>query len=143
MKIKIHSVVDIITNSSTVIYTCSDGSLSALKELVNEMLIIFGENKTFDDIFYAGIFLENNYDYEDYIEESDLEIDYTEDYIENIKKEVLFGKISRPEWMINAEDCENCSTILEIIPKEEIYTELANKLTNYLYSTNHEATYDS
>lgn len=45
MKLKIHSGVDLITNSSTVIFTYSEGSLSALKDLVDEMLKTFGKTE--------------------------------------------------------------------------------------------------
>jgi hypothetical protein len=56
IKIKFHSVVDVITNSSTVIYTYQDSVIQA-KELVQELLELTG--KTYlkpDNIFYYGVF---------------------------------------------------------------------------------------
>jgi hypothetical protein len=59
-KIVVHSAVEIITNSSTVIYTYSDGSLSAVEELVNEMLKVFESDKKFNDLFNAGVFCDSD-----------------------------------------------------------------------------------
>lgn len=158
IKLKIHSVVDLITNSSTTIFTYSEGSLPALKELVNEMLKTFGRSESFDDIFYAGIFLD---DYSVYFEaDSNLTAD-SEDYLSTfgelgwdersnlfdiIKLQVLKGEIERPEWMETAEgynrwDDYAPETTLEIMPKSDEYQELANLLIRFLYSTDHEATY--
>lgn len=149
MKLKIHSGVDLITNSSTVIFTYSDGSLSALKELVNEMLKSFGKTETFDDIFYADVFLEGD---EYYIEawENSEEVNSTEtvdyQYMDRLKHQILIRDAIKPDWMLAAEDGENYDgyrndSILEIIPKDEKYKELANLLLRYLYSTEHETCY--
>ena len=149
IKLKLHSSVDLITNSSTVIFTYSEGSVSAVKDLVNEMLKVFGKEETFDDIFYAQSFLEEDYHYY----EADNFPDGIEDklkFLEEIKVQVLKGEIEKPDWMKSAEENEENegysyyqnSTNLELIPKDEKYDELANKLLKYLYSTNHEATRD-
>lgn len=151
MKLKIHSVVDLITNSSTVIFTYSEGSLPALKELVNEMLKTFGRTEKFDDVFYADVFLEDDYHYIEYYEASDEvesyeNVDYN--YIQKMKQHILTGEIAKPKWMLDAEDGEDSysyyryPTTLEIVPKEEKYKELADLLLRYLYSTDHEATRD-
>ena len=149
IKIYLHSSVDLITNSSTVIFTYSEGSLGSVKELVNEMLKVFGyEGKTFDDFFYAETFIEDD----DYYSETEYDFGFPEDiedektFIKETKLKVLKGEIEKPEWMVNAEEydghyeCYNIPTVLEILPKSEKYAELAKKLLNYLYSTNHEAT---
>ena len=141
-KLKLHSSVDLITNSSTVIFTYSGGSLQAVKELVNEMLKVFGETKTFDDLFYAEVFAEENYvysEFEEFPEGTDLK-----KLIENI----LTGKETKPEWMKKAEENDSCcdyycpTTTLCLKAKDEKYSELSNKLLSYLYSTDHEATRD-
>lgn len=152
MKLKIHSIVDLITNSSTVIFTYSEGSLPALKELVNEMLKTFGKTETFDDVFYAEVFLEEDYDYIEFYEnlekvESYEPIDAA--YIGKMKHHILTGEIPKPQWMLDAEGAEDNynyyrhDTVLEIVPKDEKYKELAKLLLKYLYSTDHEATRDS
>lgn len=147
MKLKIHSVVDLITNSSTVIFTYSEGSLSALKELVNEMLKSFNKTETFDDVFYANVFLEDDYYYIDYSEKyyPELEmIDYN--YLEDLKHKILIGEEEKPDWMIEAEKYDDWSyrrsTTLEIIPKNPKDSKLAKLLIDYLYSTDHEGTMD-
>ena len=69
-EIKIHSAVDLITNSSTTIYTFHDGCIGPLKELVNEMLSVLNHTEKFDDIMIAGIFLDS-YRYIDIFEDND------------------------------------------------------------------------
>lgn len=133
-KIKIHSTVDLITNSSTVIYTFSQGSLPALKELVNEILLTFDRTEKFDDIFFADVFLDEIYQYE-----------MPEDFedIDDVIEAVLTQQLLKPDWMKEAEDLDyERETTLYIKAKDEKYTQLAEKLTNYLYSTSHEASYE-
>jgi hypothetical protein len=132
-KIKVHSAVDLITNSSTVIYTYSEGSLEAVKGLVNEMLKVFGIEETFDNIFYAGVLPD---EYSDSVELPD---NYEELEIKYIK-----GEIEKQDWMQNiAYGYYGGNTSLHLIPKDEKYSELANRLLKYLYSTEHEAGDDS
>jgi hypothetical protein len=150
-KIKLHSSVDLITNSSTVIFTYSEGSLPAIKELINEMLKVFDKKETFDDIFYAETFLEDD-DY--YLESSDYPQELKKgewkqviENFNNFKLSILKGEIEKPQWMINVEenllyDYYRRSTTLDLQAKDEKYSELANKLLKYLYSTYHEATID-
>ncbi len=62
IKCKFHSIVDVITNSSTVIFTYQN-SVSASKELVAEILKMSGSSLSPDDVFYYGTFLdEDEYD---------------------------------------------------------------------------------
>lgn len=132
-KIKLHSSVDLITNSSTVIFTYSGGSLEAVKELVNEMLKVFGKKETFDDIFWAAVLPE------EYDEEQEIPDNYREIEIQYIK-----GEISKQDWMVNSkyDDYMDRDTTLQVIPKDEKYSDLANKLLKYLYSTYHDAVRD-
>ena len=133
IKIKLHSSVDLITNSSTVIFTYSEGSLSAVKVLVNEMLKTFESDLTFDDIFWAQVLPDGYND----------DIELPENY-EELEVQYIKGEIDKPEWMVNCEryDYYEGSTSLHLIPKDEKYSELANNLLNYLYSTNHIVCYD-
>ena len=161
LKVKLHSAVDLITNSSTVIFTHSEGALSQVKELVNEMLKVFGhEDKTFDDLFYAEVFLVEDYSYyEDAAKMKNATdiptflTDETVDYKERgklfteYKIKILKGEIEKPKWMLDAESNDGWSgytpsTVLELLAKDEKYNDLANKLLQYLYSTDHEATRD-
>ena len=130
-KIKLHSAVDLITNSSTVIFTYSEGSLSKVKELVNEMLLTFEKTETFDDLFYAAVLPE------EYAEDSEIPKNYKELEIQYIK-----GEIPKQEWMVASEyeDMAGSST-LHLIAKDVKYAKLAGKLLGYLYSTDTEASY--
>jgi hypothetical protein len=154
-KIKIHSSVGLITNSSTVIFTYSEGSISAVRDLINEMLKVFGhEDKSFDDLFYASTFLSDDsvyYESESFpefeIEDWKERRDKSSEFLNDLKIKILEGKIDRPIWMKKAEEKEsgagyNKSTSLEILPKDKKYSELSNKLLKYLYSTSHEGMRD-
>lgn len=60
--IPIHSFVDLITNSSSEIYVyASDGTVKAVKELINNLLTGVGSDKTADDLFTfdVGIDIDN------------------------------------------------------------------------------------
>lgn len=146
--LKTHSVVDLITNSSTTIFTYSDGSESAVKTLIDEMLKVFNVDKTADDLFYFGVFLEDDYNYFEYEEDDDEEgFELTKELLEETKIKVLKGEIKKPEWMEKREDYRgnydnySASTNLTILAKDEKYNELASRLIGYLYSTGHEAEY--
>lgn len=147
-KINLHSSVDLITNSSTVIYTYSEGSESAVKDMVNEMLkVLSHEDKSFDDLFHSGVFLS---DIDIYIECDIVPEEFShfnsEDFSEFIKK-VIKGELKKPEWMSDVEEEEDwdgfrSDTSLYLISKDEKYEKLGNKIIKFLYSTNHEATRD-
>lgn len=76
IKLRIHSVVDVITNSSTVIYTnCDDNCLQNARDLVNTILKEAGSDKTADDLYTFKIALTEDaihqlYYNEDFIEKS-------------------------------------------------------------------------
>lgn len=53
---KLHSIIDLITNSSTEIYSWADrSSVTSLTNAVNELLKTVGSDKTFDDLFTTFI----------------------------------------------------------------------------------------
>lgn len=65
---KLHSFVDVITNSSTVIYVSinqSEKTIEKIKEFINKILIASESNKTFDDLFYTKITFKNIEDIKD------------------------------------------------------------------------------
>lgn len=50
--IPVHSIVDVITNSSSVIYTeASYNAIELAKKIINSVLALGGSNKTADDLF--------------------------------------------------------------------------------------------
>lgn len=142
MKIPLHSTTDLITNSSTVIFTYSESSESALVEMINEVFKTFGINKTCEDVFQTVV-LTDGYRY---LESEDSE-GMTSEQVNQLYADVLTGKIEKPEWFKNAEEHENYEyftpdTYLHLIPKKEEYKKLATLIKNFLYSTDHEAQRD-
>ena len=74
-KVKVHSVIDLITNSSTEIFVDYSGSIDHIKELVNYILQLHGHMQlTCDDVFEMKIV--SQYEDEDY--EGNLDEDPTE-----------------------------------------------------------------
>jgi len=141
MRILVHSITDLITNSSTVIFTYSDGSAKAAEEMINAIFESFGIDKTFDEVFKTAILCNS----EVYSEFSDAPENVD---IEQLYEDVKTGKVEKPNWFIDAEtdeshyDYYSPSTYLYLIPQKEEYKELAESVKNFLYSTDHEATRD-
>jgi hypothetical protein len=153
MKIKIHSIVDVITNSSTVIFTYQN-SVKQAKELVQEVLNIAEIDKTPDDIFYYGVFCDEDTYFGngklpedcpktvgDYGSDERKECEKEQNkWLDDLKLSIMNGA-EKPQWMIDVE--EYCGeygdgwcpeTWLYIIPKEEKYKKLAVKIINLLCS---------
>jgi len=153
-KIPIHSTTDLITNSSTVIFTYSHGSEAAVEEMVNEIFKTFGVDKTYDQVFDSVVLCEDDYKYAEHISSiAEEDGEYPEGVdentnIDNLVELVKTGKLPKPEWFNEVEDKESeCdyflpSTVLHLIPKEKEYEKLGNLITAFLYSTDHEATRD-
>ena len=144
-KILIHSMVDLITNSSTTIFTYQD-SIQEAKELVQEILNLLDiTDKKPDDIFYYGVFCEEwrYYENEDYCPEDIQDVETVLGLIESILK----GEIEKPEWMKKVEKEESWSvyhpdTYLHLTEKEEKYRPLAQKILKFLNSPSHKGCYD-
>lgn len=143
----------------TLTFIYSSQSIDALQELFTELINVFGYTviPKLDDIFYYGVFCkENTYSNFKYWNEAPEDIEIPEnltavcskpserlDYVKMTINEVIRGEIDKPEWMKYVEEEETCnvydaapSTFLYLIPKEEKYQELANKLLGFLYSPN-------
>ena len=146
LKFKIHSIVDLITNSSTVIFTYQD-SVGEAKELVNEMLKLSGvEDKNADDIFYYGVFCASRryLDSEDLPSNCPTDKDWSTknelqvEWLETIILSIMKNEIEEPEWMM---DCEKGNgyewdpdTYLCLVPKEEKYEKFGDKIKSLLGS---------
>lgn len=140
-KIKIHSTVDVITNSSTVIFTYQEGSVEPLKELIKSFSETFGlTDVSIDDMFNITVLLEDN---DTYYEEG-ADADLTEDEIKTAIDDVIKGNIEKPSWMLSAEEKESYSgynypTTLTIHVKDGKYNKLAEALLKFINSPSHEA----
>jgi len=159
-KLKIHSAVDVITNSSTTIFSYFNGSVKPAKELINEIIKTFGgpelEGLTADDMFYFGTFCDV-YRYVESVDDMYFEEDehpylgvpddkwyeYTDSLIERITK----GEIEKPLWMNRVEEHENYNGYhpeneLYIVPKDEKFKPFADKMMKFVMSADHEAAYN-
>ena len=147
IKINFHSVVNLITNSSTTIFTWQDDSLAIVKELVNEFIGVIGDSKvTFEDAFYAGVFADAYTYYEDEDEDDTSTRPEFNSYeeVESLIEDILTGKIEKPEWMNRAEEKESYSyyepnRYLYIKAKDAKYENIATLLKKFLNSPDHEA----
>jgi len=77
--LKVHSFVDVITNSSTEMYIDYSGSIEPCKKMINEMFKACGSDKTCDDVFDLTL---RNTNYEDLVkwdEDFDPEAPWKED----------------------------------------------------------------
>lgn len=158
IKIKLHSITDLITNSSTTIFTYSEGSIVPCKELVNEILKLLGESKTCDDIFELSITSDiqniiDSFDYslkrklspEEYeaLQLPDSNYDQqTKKYtglrsyaLEKLVEDILSKRIPEPAWYKNLTEGIEGDTTLNIVVKEPKYQKLADKIFQFLYST--------
>jgi hypothetical protein len=154
IKIKIHSATDLITNSSTVIFTYSGSSEGALKTMIDEIFKTFGVNKTCDEVFDTVVLCESSEPYSEYFASLSEEGDtYPEGFgadtdVDQLYRDVEAGKTPKPQWFNDVEEKEDSwsyytpSTYLCIIPKQEEYKKLGELINAFLYSTDHEATRD-
>jgi len=90
IKIKIHSIIDVITNSSTVVYVQThDNTIKYTKELINTLLKITGSDKKVEDLFdfYFDVDRDSEIEKlsENYINDIDSN-DINEDLIKAFKK---------------------------------------------------------
>jgi len=140
----------------TVIY--SENCIEACKRLIDEFILTFNVTGVHsDDLFYYGVFCKdityaNFRGWDD--APDDLEIPEIfknpcathtsrEEYVRDIINQILLGEISKPAWMIYVEMETSVdeydqapSTFLYLMPKNPKYTNLANRLIEFLYSPN-------
>lgn len=144
---KIHSIVDVITNSSTVIYTYQEDSIEPAKELVNEMLKLSGiTDKIADDIFCFNVLYNLEVLHDLYHDNIDPEYNDNYDKIDSYITNCIQNN-NIPNWMIPNDSNYSGydlprSTELYITVKEPQYQNLADKLLIFLNSPNMESRYD-
>lgn len=129
VKIPVHSLIDLITNSSTEIFVHSENSLEACKDLVNEFLKSLNSELTCDDMFNLSVEPENIESYKEYIEYEFEDDEDGEDKIQMVDQ-YLRGEIEKPDWW---ED-HHVETYLIIKPKDKKYQKLAELFKEFLYS---------
>jgi hypothetical protein len=148
-KIKIHSITDLITNSSTTIYTYSRGSVDAFKSVVNEMLLLCGRGKTCDDIFSIVVACQS-FRYVDWKIKDTAGLSRSEEKelkksVEAVWEDVIHSRAEKPDWFSIVENQEDPDyyvrpeTYIYISAKLPEFESLGNLLKTFLYSTDHEA----
>lgn len=145
--INLHSMTDLITNSSTTIFTYSDGSLDVCKDMINEFFKTCGVDKTADEVFNFVVLC----DYYDYANYQDENYDDDDEEKESLSKEqyerIKCGLEAKPRWFGKVENGTNNDGFcpenkLYITPIDEKFAPLADLISKFLYSTNCEAGYD-
>jgi len=160
MKIKVHSFVDVITNSSTVIYTSSANCIGPVRELIAEIFKFNNITDNIDDIFDIKL----NVDADQYMDRYEDEVeDYDENdperyveyfslpeddwsakgkFIDNIVQAVYNDKLPKPRWMESMENEMQCSSRVSIVAKDVKYENIAKLIHKVLYSTSCDAYYN-
>lgn len=153
-----HSFVDVITNSSTTIYTYSKSSIEPAKKLINSFVKLMGYSKTADEMFFIDCFPDFWEKWDDFIErtvendfdeetESIKNMDFHErkEYFEKLKYDIASGAKERPAWIDYEPDdyyYPSSGTNIYIYPKSKKFKEVAEALVTFLYSTEHAARYE-
>ena len=144
----------------TITFIYSSESVEALKKLFTELRRVFGYTTVteLNDMFYYGVFCkQNTYANFNGWEKAQGEVievpemltsvcptpSEKEDFVKRTINEIIKGEIEKPEWMKYVEEesvCSCCnaapSTFLTLIPKDEKYRTLADRLLDFLYSPN-------
>lgn len=157
IRLKIHSVVDVITNSSTTIYSYYDGCVNPAKEMVNEFLKTMDSPLSFDDMFFIELFASDIYIYyeggEHYIWENDGDddpfkgIDDHRKFLETLMDDIIEGKVVKPQWMVDCECYENDmgytpDTVICIKEKDPKYKNLGKLIKKFVESVDADGYYN-
>lgn len=142
IKLKPHSIVDVICNSSTTTYVWQDSSVEPCRELVQEFCNVMGYDKDVDDMFSFVVLCDSFWCYEDHE-------DYPyDDEFDSLIEDIKMGVVNKPDWMIEVEQQEDDytyhtpDTSLYITPKHIKYENLAKALKTFLNSPAVEGGYD-
>jgi hypothetical protein len=139
IKIPVHSITSLITNSSTTIYTREENSEKALKELIDEFIKSFNLPYKFDDIFDV-IHLEEDNTYFYFAYDNDVGISYTNysdcnKKVQKIYNDVASFKMPKPDWFAKAEKNHSRNSYIYISAKDPKFEKLANLVKKFLEST--------
>lgn len=146
VKIPVHSLIDLITNSSTEIFVHSEKSVEPAKELLQELLILNGSKEKVEDVFDFSIELGRLEEYFEYYLENDEEaltelgidpnefdnLDWTDrgKKIKEVVKDINEGRKEIPFSI----DKYHVETYLVVKSKQSKYDHLLELLNKFLYS---------
>lgn len=144
--LKIHSMVDVITNSSSVTYvTAGSGSITKVKELVNNLLTFSDSDKKADDLF--DFKLEPDEDEVKDARMNELKNEYDGDWkeLKEIYEEIEKGEREIPEWWDTCfENKEYSNTYIRVRAKvnDKNVEQCAKILSNLNNLFDYESSYD-
>ena len=154
--IKMHSVVDLITNSSTVIYTDYSSTVEAVKDLMSEILSVLGEDVSVDDAIFIDTIKDSYWYSERYDElmgDKDDEnpdfVDLPEDWYTQYSQYCV-GVIPKPFWMSYIENNSSSDSYYDnamdndilIRAKEPRFETIVEKIKKVIFSPESDASYD-
>ena len=150
IRIPIHSMIDLITNSSTEIFVDSESSIKPAKELLAELLRMEGSEKTIDEVFtfsleygdtgyLAELLIENM---EDHDPETYATLGFTGDWknddriAEQYIADYQSGKIKEPDYIeeLMNDNEVNIDTNLVVRSNDPKYDHFLKLLEKFLYS---------
>lgn len=124
--VKIQSVSDIITNSSTEVFMVYDDSaFKNIKELVNTILALAGSDQTFDDLFEIKACV-NEYFIEEYPEYANLSEDELLAKAQEIDDESYEGYPYVNGYEVTAKDVKDAPTAKILSRIDEIFDTYAH-----------------
>ncbi|MEK0337391.1 MAG: hypothetical protein QQN41_08160, partial [Nitrosopumilus sp.] len=144
-----HSIIDLLTNSSTEIFVNCEESVEPAKELLTELLKLNGSDKTCDEVFEVTLKedecnietyferyfqYDNEEEYEDIKEIYDLEegsYDDQQKKLKNLIRDYVDGKLNVKI------DPYRIQKLLVITSKDEKYNHLIKLLDKFLNSPEH------
>lgn len=146
MQVQVHSITDLITNSSTVIYTYSDESVAAFEALIDEVLKVLGRTEKCADLFRVALRPDDYYSFASWLRDQDNAPDFSLGACRlNERLEALGEDPSPPPlfeiWcakFLDSEDYKRPNTLV-ILPRAPEYAKLAELAVKFLYSTDHES----
>ena len=135
--IPFHSMIDVITNSSSEIFVYSKRSIKPAKDLLTELLKLNGSDKTCDDVFELSLKCTETAEIiEFYLDDikDDLFNELDDEGQESYINDVLNGKRKEPDWWDEYEINYHASNKLVIKSKDAKYTHLIDLLIELMYS---------
>jgi len=151
VKIPVHSLIDLITNSSTEIFVDCTSSVQPAKDLLTEFLKLSGSDKTCDEVFDVSLEedswnIESWFDYQfEWEGDSEVYEKYVKEY--NLKgpdykeRQINLKKLIEDYQAGKCEDIEidsyHIQKFLKVTSKDDKYTHLLELLKKFLHSPNH------
>lgn len=143
MSVKIHSVIDVITNSSTEMFTFMDDCVEPVKELIEVIGKSMGVEANADDMFEISVLPEDDSWLRDYAsDEYNFDANYPVSQRMLEIEQSYSGEITPPEWLkqFTKKFCDyksgeaSTGTVLAFYIKDSKYAEIGEAIQKVLGS---------